>query len=119
MRLYASDSRHSPHIEFRSSFRSADVISTILGVDIGAARALALVTEAGELLEVADMPVLRDGPASRPTVCPPLFAESVQRWKSTRAWPAGGGAHQRVCLRALSRGRRGASWARAAFRLPT
>jgi crossover junction endodeoxyribonuclease RuvC len=33
----------------------------VIGVDPGIAGALALVSLAGELIEVADMPVLRDG----------------------------------------------------------
>lgn len=60
--------------------------STIIGVDIGAAGALALVDEAGELLEVADMPILRDGPSNRPAVNGPLLAEVVGRWRANRAF---------------------------------
>ena len=37
----------------------------ILGIDIGAGGALALLTDAGELVDVFDMPCLRDGPAKR------------------------------------------------------
>jgi crossover junction endodeoxyribonuclease RuvC len=59
---------------------------TILGVDIGSAGALALLTEAGELLDVADMPILRDGPSKRPAVNGPLLAELVGRWRADRAF---------------------------------
>jgi len=38
----------------------------IVGIDIGAAGALALVSPEGELVEVADMPILRDGPKGAP-----------------------------------------------------
>lgn len=58
----------------------------ILGIDIGASGALALLSDTGELLDVADMPVLRDGPKSRPTVNGPLLAQIVQRWKPDRAF---------------------------------
>jgi crossover junction endodeoxyribonuclease RuvC len=58
---------------------------TILGVDIGSAGALALLDEAGELLDVADMPILRDGPANRPAVNGPLLATLVGRWGASRA----------------------------------
>lgn len=34
----------------------------IIGIDIGAGGALALLTPDGDLIEVADMPILRDGP---------------------------------------------------------
>jgi crossover junction endodeoxyribonuclease RuvC len=62
------------------------VTRTVLGIDIGAAGALALLDEAGELLDVADMPILRDGPAGRPTVNGPLLAEIVDRWRASRAF---------------------------------
>lgn len=38
----------------------------ILGVDIGAAGGLALLTAEGDLLDVEPMPVLPDGPVVRP-----------------------------------------------------
>ena len=34
----------------------------IIGIDIGSQGAIALLTPAGDLLEVVDMPILRDGP---------------------------------------------------------
>ena len=52
----------------------------ILGVDIGRAGALALLTTAGELIEVADMPVFADGPANRPAVNGPLLAAILKGW---------------------------------------
>lgn len=58
----------------------------IIGIDIGASGALALITEAAELIEVADMPILRDGPASRPAVNGPLLAEIIGRWRANRAF---------------------------------
>jgi hypothetical protein len=39
--------------------------NVILGIDIGASRAVALLTGAGDLMDVFDMPVLADGPRSR------------------------------------------------------
>lgn len=58
---------------------------TVVGVDIGAAGALALLTEAGELVDVADMPVLQDGPAGRRAVNPALLADIINRWRPSRA----------------------------------
>ena len=52
--------------------------STIIGVDIGAAGALALVDEAGELLEVADMPILATAPRTvLPSMAPCLPRSSA------------------------------------------
>lgn len=58
----------------------------IVGIDIGVSGALALVTPAGELLDVADMPVLRDGPKNRATVNGLLLAEIIYRWHATEAF---------------------------------
>ena len=57
-----------------------------IGIDIGAAGALALLADNGELIDVADMPILRDGPKGRPTVNGPLLAEIVNRWRASRAF---------------------------------
>jgi crossover junction endodeoxyribonuclease RuvC len=59
---------------------------TILGIDIGARGALALISLDGQLLNVADMPVLADGPKGRPAVNPALLAELIYRWQATRAF---------------------------------
>jgi crossover junction endodeoxyribonuclease RuvC len=40
----------------------------IIGIDIGSQGAIALLTPGGDLLEVVDMPILRDGPKGRPNV---------------------------------------------------
>ena len=58
----------------------------ILGVDIGSQGALALLTIEGDLIEIEDMPTLRDGPKNRPAVNAPLFAELVFRWQATAAY---------------------------------
>jgi crossover junction endodeoxyribonuclease RuvC len=58
----------------------------ILGVDIGSTGALALLTPEGDLVEVAEMPTLRDGPKGRPNVNGPLLADLVYRWKATCAF---------------------------------
>ena len=52
----------------------------VLGVDIGAHGALALVdADTGELVDVFDMPTLADGPKGRVAVNAPLLAELVYR----------------------------------------
>lgn len=58
----------------------------IIGIDIGSRGALALLSPAGELLEVADMPVLRDGPKGRPAVNGPLLVELMRRWQAKQAF---------------------------------
>jgi hypothetical protein len=59
---------------------------SFIGVDIGSKGALALLSPAGELLEIEDMPILRDGPANRPNVNAPLLASIVHRWQATTAF---------------------------------
>jgi crossover junction endodeoxyribonuclease RuvC len=58
----------------------------ILGVDIGVTGALALLTPQGDLLDVADMPALDDGPKGRSTVNAPLLAALLQRWRPSEAF---------------------------------
>jgi hypothetical protein len=61
-------------------------MSNIIGIDIGATGALALLSPAGELLEVEDMPILRNGPAGRPNVNAPLLSAIVSRWGAATAY---------------------------------
>jgi crossover junction endodeoxyribonuclease RuvC len=61
-------------------------MSNVIGIDIGAQGALALLDEAGALLDVADMPILRDGPKNRANVNAPLLAEIIYRWRATQAF---------------------------------
>ncbi len=58
----------------------------ILAVDIGAHGAAALLNEAGDLLDLADLPTLESGPACRPEISPHLFVSIVRRWSPSRAW---------------------------------
>jgi len=58
----------------------------IVGIDVGAAGALALLDRAGALLEVADMPILRDGPANRANVNAPLLGELLAKWHAEAAF---------------------------------
>jgi hypothetical protein len=65
----------------------------VLGVDIGARGALALVdAETGELIEVHDMPVLADGPKGRAAVNAALLAELVYRLHAGHAFVEAVGA---------------------------
>jgi hypothetical protein len=61
-------------------------MTNIIGIDIGSKGALALLSPAGELLEIEDMPILRDGPGNRPNVNAPLLAEIVYRWHAKQAF---------------------------------
>jgi crossover junction endodeoxyribonuclease RuvC len=56
-----------------------------LGIDLGHSGALALLVD-GELVDVADMPTLPDGPRSRPAVCTPLLAYRLREWRPVRAY---------------------------------
>jgi crossover junction endodeoxyribonuclease RuvC len=57
-----------------------------IGIDIGIQGALALLSRNGDLIDVADMPILRDGPKGRATVNGPLLADIVYRWHATTAF---------------------------------
>lgn len=57
----------------------------ILGIDIGAAGAAALISPDRCLLDVVDLPTLPDGPSCRPTISAPLFADLVRRWQPVAA----------------------------------
>lgn len=59
---------------------------SVLGIDIGATGAIALLTDQGELIDVFDMPCLHDGPKNRRTVNAPLLAEIVYKSHATRAF---------------------------------
>jgi crossover junction endodeoxyribonuclease RuvC len=58
----------------------------VIGIDVGSTGALALVTRAGELLDVADMPTLRDGPKGRASINAPLLSELLARWHASHAF---------------------------------
>jgi hypothetical protein len=58
----------------------------IIGIDPGVSGAIALLDSAGTLLEVADMPTLRDGAKNRASVNAPLLAEIVYRWHAGAAF---------------------------------
>jgi crossover junction endodeoxyribonuclease RuvC len=58
----------------------------ILGIDIGARGAVAVVTRAGELIDVSDMPCLNDGPAGRRAVNAALLAETIARAHASKAF---------------------------------
>lgn len=51
----------------------------VLGIDIGVKGAIALLSDAGALMNVFDMPCLHDGPKNRRTINAPLLAEIVYK----------------------------------------
>lgn len=61
-------------------------MNTVLGVDIGVSGAIALVREDGDLIDVWEMPCLRDGPKNRRTINAPLLAELVYHSHAARAF---------------------------------
>ena len=58
----------------------------ILGIDIGVAGAIALLTDAGDLLDIFDMPTLDDGPKGRRAVNGPLLAELIAKTHAKHAY---------------------------------
>ena len=61
-------------------------MNKIIGIDIGSKGALALLSPTGDLLEIEDMPILRDGPKGRPAVNAALLAEFVFRSHASEAF---------------------------------
>jgi len=53
--------------------------ATIVGIDIGATGALSFLSASNAILDIADMPILRDGTNSRPTVNGPLLATILRK----------------------------------------
>ena len=60
--------------------------AVILGIDIGASGAIALLTPTGELVDVFDMPCLADGPGGRRAVSAPLLAEIIFKSHASKAF---------------------------------
>ncbi|WOJ89859.1 hypothetical protein RZS28_00650 [Methylocapsa polymorpha] len=58
----------------------------VLGIDPGLDGAVAILTDAGELLEIHDMPTLEDGAKGRRAVNPALFASIVYGSQATIAF---------------------------------
>jgi len=58
----------------------------IIGIDIGSQGAIALLTPAGDLLEVVDMPILRDGPKGRPNISAALLTDIIVNMKASTAY---------------------------------
>jgi crossover junction endodeoxyribonuclease RuvC len=58
----------------------------VLGIDIGAQGALALLDEGGALIDVHDMPCLADGPAGRRSVNAGLLAAVIYKWQAREAF---------------------------------
>jgi crossover junction endodeoxyribonuclease RuvC len=58
----------------------------VLGVDIGSQGALSALTEAGELLEIFDMPTLRAGPNGRQEIDPALLLEIIAQSHAKRGF---------------------------------
>lgn len=61
-------------------------VDAVLGIDPGLSGAVAVVSSAGDLLDVHDMPVLRDGAKGRATVNAPLLAEIIRKTGATTAY---------------------------------
>lgn len=59
---------------------------SVLGIDIGVSGAVAILSDAGELISVHEMPCLHDGPKKRRTINAPLLASIVFQSHATRAF---------------------------------
>jgi crossover junction endodeoxyribonuclease RuvC len=57
-----------------------------LGIDIGVQGAIAMLDGSGDLIEIADMPVLAGGPAGRRSVNAPLLAEVILKSHASGAF---------------------------------
>jgi hypothetical protein len=60
--------------------------SPVIGIDIGACGAVAILSAEVDLIDVFDMPVLHDGPKGRRTVNGPLLADLVYKSHATEAF---------------------------------
>lgn len=61
-------------------------LGPVLGIDPGLSGAVAVVTITGGLIDVFDMPVLRDGAKGRATVNAPLLAAIIRETGATTAY---------------------------------
>jgi crossover junction endodeoxyribonuclease RuvC len=61
-------------------------MSIVLGIDPGLDGAIAILTEAGELVAIHDMPTLEDGAKGRRAVNPALFASIIYGSHATLAY---------------------------------
>lgn len=61
-------------------------VARVLGIDIGSQGAIALLTSAGDLDGVVDMPILCDGPRGRPNVSAALLADIIVNMKAATAY---------------------------------
>jgi crossover junction endodeoxyribonuclease RuvC len=94
-------------------------VANIIGIDPGLIGAIALVGGDEALIDVADIPVLRDGSGGRAAVNAPLLAELLARRHAGEvaceivAARAGRGCRS-VLVRPMSRGHRRRTWHREA-----
>src|SRR5580704_1168010 len=58
----------------------------VIGIDIGSRGAIAVLSSAGELVAVFDMPCLNDGPAGRRAVNSALLADIVAKTHASKAF---------------------------------
>ena len=72
----------------------------VLGVDIGATGAIALLDESGGLLDVVDMPTLGSGPEGRRETCPARLASLVRGLGADIAYVEVVGARPKSAARA-------------------
>jgi hypothetical protein len=78
--MFISSAEHSE--DTQTALRAQ---ANIIGIDPGIAGALALVSGIGDLIDVADMPVLRDSSGGRGAVNAPLLAKLLARWPAREA----------------------------------
>jgi crossover junction endodeoxyribonuclease RuvC len=73
-------------IDFEAKQLGIENQAVVLGIDVGATGALALLTLSGELLAIFDTPTLHDGPKGRAAINAPLLAEIIARSCATKAF---------------------------------
>ena len=72
--------------DWLAAFVQENLALKILGIDVGLNGALALIDSDGALIEINDMPTLKDGPKGRKTVSAALLANIVYRSGATMAF---------------------------------
>lgn len=65
---------------------------SVLGIDIGVQGAIAILSDSNTLVDIHDMPVLKDGPAGRRAINAPLLAQIVFASHADHAFVEGVGA---------------------------
>jgi crossover junction endodeoxyribonuclease RuvC len=84
--LYALPTATIPTDQARALVDASKSGKVVLGIDIGASGAIAVLDGDGKLIAVHDMPVLQDGPAGRRNVNAPILAGIISNTQASAAY---------------------------------